>query len=313
MDKLAFLGRRLLQLVPVAIGITVVVFLMLRLIPGDPVRIMLGSRATPESIASLQRSLGLDQPLWQQYLLFVRNLLRGDLGTSLLYRQPVNELVLERLPATLWLVACSAVLAVLITLPLAILAARRKDTATDQVIRGGTLLSLAMPSFWVGIIFMMLFSLRLGLFPVSGLGDGGMLSRLHHLFLPSLTIALGMSAVLIRSLRSAILAVSRAEFVDTARAKGLPERRILTRHVLRNALISTVTILGVNIGWLIGSTVVIESLFAIPGLGGLMLASISGRDYPMVQGITLVFAALVVAVNILTDLSYAIIDPRVTL
>ncbi len=312
MDKFAFLGRRLLQLVPVAIGITIVVFFMLRLIPGDPVRIMLGSRATPEAIESLQRSLGLDKPIWEQYLLFVRNLLRGDLGVSLLYRQPVNELVLERLPATLSLVAYSAVLAVALTLPLAVLSARRKDTPVDQIIRGGTLLSLATPSFWMGIIFMMFFSLRLDLFPVAGLGDG-FVGRLYHLFLPSLTIALSLAAILIRSLRASILAVSRADFIDTARAKGITEQRILTRHVLRNALISTVTILGVNIGWLIGGTVVIENLFAIPGLGALMLASISGRDYPMVQGITLVFAALVVGVNILTDLSYAIIDPRVSL
>ncbi|MBA2598150.1 MAG: ABC transporter permease [Chloroflexia bacterium] len=312
MDKLGFLGRRLLQLVPVAVGITIVVFLMLRLIPGDPVRIILGSRATPEAIASLQRSLGLDKPLWEQYILFLGNLARGDLGMSLLYRQPVRALVLERLPATLWLVAYSAVLAVAITVPLAIVAARRKDRAVDQVIRGGTLLTLAMPSFWVGIIFMMFFSLRLDIFPVSGLGEG-VRDRLYHLFLPSLTVALSLSAILIRSLRSSIVAVTLADFVDTARAKGLTERRIMLKHILRNALISTVTILGVNIGFLIGGTVVIENLFAIPGLGALMLSSISGRDYPMVQGITLVFAVLVVAVNILTDLTYAIIDPRVRL
>jgi peptide/nickel transport system permease protein len=312
MDKLGFLGRRLLQLVPVAVGITVVVFLMLRLIPGDPVRIMLGSRATPEAIASLERSLGLDKPIWEQYVYFVRNLLRGDLGISLLHRQPVRELVLERLPATLWLVAYSAVLAVIITVPLAIVAARHKDRAVDQAIRGSTLLTLAMPSFWVGIIFMMVFSLRLDLFPVSGFGDD-VRDRLYHLFLPSLTVALSLSAILIRSLRSSIIAVTLADFVETARAKGLTERRIMLKHILRNALISTVTILGVNIGWLIGGTVVIENLFGIPGLGALMLTSISGRDYPMVQGITLVFAVLVVGVNILTDLTYAIIDPRVRL
>ena len=159
---------------------------------------------------------------------------------------------------------------------------------------------------------MMLFSLQLGLFPVSGYGDG-FLDRLYHLFLPSLTVALSLSAILIRSLRSSIVAVTLADFVDTARAKGLSERRIMLKHVLRNALISTVTILGVNIGWLIGGTVVIENIFAIPGLGALMLSSIGGRDYPMVQGITLVFAILVVGVNILTDLTYAIIDPRVRL
>jgi peptide/nickel transport system permease protein len=312
MDKLGFLGRRLLQLVPVAIGITIVVFFMLRLIPGDPVRIMLGSRATPEAIASLERSLGLDKPIWEQYVYFVRNLAQGNLGVSLLYRQPVRELVLERLPATLWLVAYSAVLAVIITVPLAIVAARNKDHAVDQAIRGSTLLTLAMPSFWVGIIFMMVFSLRLDLFPVSGFGDD-VRDRLYHLFLPSLTVALSLSAILIRSLRSSIIAVTLADFVETARAKGLTERRIMFKHILRNALISTVTILGVNIGWLIGGTVVIENLFGIPGLGALMLTSISGRDYPMVQGITLVFAVLVVGVNILTDLTYAIIDPRVRL
>ncbi|MDF2759663.1 MAG: binding-protein-dependent transport system inner rane component, partial [Thermomicrobiales bacterium] len=261
---------------------------------------------------SLERSLGLDKPIWEQYVYFMRNLSRGDLGISLLYRQPVRELVLERLPATLWLVVYSAVLAVMITVPLAILAARQKDRAVDQAIRGSTLLTLAMPSFWVGIIFMMFFSLRLGLFPVSGLGEG-VRDRLYHLFLPSLTVALSLSAILIRSLRSSIIAVTLADFVETARAKGLTERRIMLKHILRNALISTITILGVNIGWLIGGTVVIENLFAIPGLGALMLSSISGRDYPMVQGITLVFAVLVVGVNILTDLTYAIIDPRVRL
>ena len=272
----------------------------------------MGSRATPEAIASLERSLGLDKPIWEQYVYFVRNLAQGNLGVSLLYRQPVRELVLERLPATLWLVAYSAVLAVIITVPLAIVAARHKDHAVDQAIRGSTLLTLAMPSFWVGIIFMMVFSLRLDLFPVSGFGDD-VRDRLYHLFLPSLTVALSLSAILIRSLRSSIIAVTLADFVETARAKGLTERRIMFKHILRNALISTVTILGVNIGWLIGGTVVIENLFGIPGLGALMLTSISGRDYPMVQGITLVFAVLVVGVNILTDLTYAIIDPRVRL
>ena len=181
MDKLGFLGRRLLQLVPVAIGITIVVFFMLRLIPGDPVRIMLGSRATPRQSPSLERSLGLDKPIWEQYVYFVRNLAQGNLGVSLLYRQPVRELVLERLPATLWLVAYSAVLAVIITVPLAIVAARHKDHAVDQAIRGSTLLTLAMPSFWVGIIFMMVFSLRLDL-SVSGFGDD-VRDRLYHLFL----------------------------------------------------------------------------------------------------------------------------------
>ena len=224
----------------------------------------------------------------------------------------MRELVLERLPETLSLVVYSALLEVIITVPLAILASRKKDRAADQVIRGGTLLTLAMPSFWVGIIFMMLFSLRLGLFPVSGYGED-FLDRLYHLFLPSLTVALSLSAILIRSLRSSIVADTLPHFVDTARAKGLSEPRIMLKHILRNALISTVTILGVNIGWLIGGTVVIENIFAIPGLGALMLSSIGGRDYPMVQGITLVFAILVVGVNILTDLTYAIIDPRVRL
>jgi peptide/nickel transport system permease protein len=312
MNKLSFLGRRLLQLVPVAVGITIVVFLMLRLIPGDPVRIILGTRATPEAIENLERNLGLDKPLWQQYLIFVGNLLQGDLGASLSYRQPVRELVFERLPATVFLIVYSAALAICITLPLAILAARRKDRPTDQAVRGLTLLALAMPSFWVGIIFMIVFSRELDLFPVSGYGTG-FGGHLYHLFMPSLTVALSMSAILIRSLRSSIIAVAGADFVDTARAKGLTERRIMLRHVLRNALISTVTILGVHIGFLIGGTVIIENLFAIPGLGSLMLSSISARDYPTVQGITLVFAVMVVLVNILTDLTYAIIDPRVRL
>ncbi|MGI8486660.1 MAG: ABC transporter permease, partial [Thermomicrobiales bacterium] len=289
MNRVSFLGRRFLQLVPVAIGITIVVFLMLRLIPGDPVRLILGTRATPESIAQLERNLGLDKPLWQQYLFFMRNLLQGDLGTSLNYRQPVTSLVGERITPTLFLIIYSAVIAIMVTLPSAIWAAQRKDRPTDQVIRGATLLTLAMPSFWVGIIFMIVFGRKLGIFPVSGYGKG-LVEHLDHLFLPSLTVALPMSAILIRSLRSNIISMATADFIDTARAKGITERRIMTRHLLRNALISTVTILGVHIGFLIGGTVVIENLFAIPGLGALMLSSISARDYPMVQGITLVFA-----------------------
>jgi peptide/nickel transport system permease protein len=298
-------------MIPVLFGIVLVVFLMVRLIPGDPARIMLGTHATEEKLAELRAALGLDQPIWQQFALFLGNVVQGDLGTSLVYRRAVMEVIAERLPPTLFLVTYAAILSLLITVPLALVAALRQNRPADHAVRVGATLTLSMPSFWLGLNLLIIFAVRLRWFPVAGYGDD-FLDRVWHLFLPALTITLALAPMLIRSLRSSLIDVLRAPYVEFARAKGIQENRVLRRHVLRNAMISTVTILALNVGWLLGGSVVIETVFTIPGLGQLMVNSIYARDYPVVQGVTLVFGFIVIMITLLTDVVYSILDPRVS-
>jgi len=312
MDRITYAMGRLLQMVPTVIGITILTFLLIHLIPGDPVLVILGIKATPESIAALTKKLALDKPMWVQFCIFVKNLSRGDLGNSLVYRQPVMELIKHRLPLTLFLVGYSAVLSVVLTVPLSFLAALKKDTIIDQIIRGVFTTLLSAPSFWVGIVLLIILGIRIDIFPVGGVGQG-FTGRLYYLFLPALTISLRLTGILTRNLRDGIIAILTADYVDFARAKGLRERLVFTKHVLRNAMISTVTLLGLNIGWMVGGSVVIESVFALPGMGWTMVQAIFGRDYPIVQGFTLVFGILVSAVYLLTDIVYSFLDPRVTL
>jgi peptide/nickel transport system permease protein len=307
---MTFVFQRLLMLVPVAIGITIIVFFMIHLIPGDPARTILGIHATPRAIAILHRQWGLNRPLIDQYWLFMDHLVHGNLGQSLYYGVPAGGLIWSRLPATLWLICYAAVLAVLVSVPLAMIAASRKDAIRDQVVRVVPLLGLGMPPFWVGILLIYAFAIKFRLFPVSGYGSG-LGGHLHAMFLPALTVAIALAPVVIRSLRASMLNVLGAEYITTARAKGVPGRRLYLRHVLRNAVIPAVTVLGINIGFLIGGTVIIENVFAIPGIGQLMLNSIFERDFPVVQGVTLVFGVLVVLVNLLADMAYAGLDPRV--
>jgi peptide/nickel transport system permease protein len=312
MRYLSYVLRRLVHLLPVAFGITLVVFFMIHLVPGDPARTLLGTTATAEGVAALRASLGLDQPLWTQYLQFLGRLVRGDLGNSLFYKTDVNTLVFERLPATLWLLVAATVLSVLISVPLAVLAASRRGSAIDQAIRGVPLVGLGMPAFWVGIILILLLSLKAGLFPVAGFGTT-FLEHLHSIVLPGLTVALALTPILIRSLRTSMIGVLDSDYVVTANAKGLSHRRVILSHTLRNAAVSSVTVLGVNIAYLVGSTLVVERVFALPGLGTLMLDAIFNRDFAVVQGVTLVFAVMVVVINLLTDVAHAALDPRVQL
>jgi peptide/nickel transport system permease protein len=307
--SVAYLSRRLSQVLPLLLAISAAVFMILRLIPGDPAQIFLGQRATPEGVEQLRHQWGLDRPLFAQYASFVTRAARGDLGNSVVYDRPVTSLIAERLPATLALVGYAGVLTVALTGPLALLAALQRDRLADQVIRGIFSVALAMPGFWLGTMFILVFGLRLGWFPIAGYGGG--LGRLWHLFLPAFTIALSTAALLVRNLRTAILDVIRADYVRTAQAKGVPHRRVLVRHVARNALLSTITLLGARLGWLIGSSVIIEAVFAIPGIGSLMVGAIYGRDYPIIQGMTLVFATLVVLISLATDIVYTLLDPRV--
>jgi len=311
MDLPAYVARRLLHLVPVALGVTILVFFMIHLVPGDPARTMLGTHASPERIALLHKEWGLDESLPKQYVKFMQRLAHGDLGDSLFYRVPARELIVDRLPVTLWLIGYGTGLSILIALPLAAIAASRRDAVRDQVVRVVPLVGLGFPSFWVGIMLLLAFGLNMGrIFPVGGYGEG-FAGHIRAMFLPALTVAIAISPILIRSLRASLLSVLESDYITTARAKGLPERRVLIRHAMRNAVISTVAVLGVNIGYLVGGTLVIEQVFALPGVGQLMINSIFQRDFPVVQGVTLVFAILVVLVYLITDVVHSLLDPRV--
>ncbi len=307
-----FIGLRLVHTIPVIVGITLASFVLIHLVPGDPIRIMLGGKVSEERIAEINRDLGIDRPLHVQYVDFVTGAARGDLGESIILRRPVASVVGERLVPTIFLLTYASVIAILVALPLGIASALRRNRFTDHAIRIVTLIAFAMPAFWLGLILIRKFSLDLGLFPVSGYGDG-LLDHLHHLTLPAVTIGLFLAAMLVRSLRSSLIDVFSAEYIEAARARGLSESRIVLKHSLRNALIATVTVLAVNLGWLISSAVVIEKVFDVPGLGHLLVESIFTRDFPTIQALTLVFGLLVITINLLVDLSYAIIDPRVRL
>ena len=310
MGRMSFVFQRLALLVPTAVGVTIITFFMVHLIPGDPAVTVLGEHATPQAVALLHHEWGLDKPLAEQYWLFIDRLLHGNLGESLYYTVPVWGLITSRLPATLWLLCYAAVIAIVISVPLSVLAASRKDALRDHVVRVVPLLGLGMPAFWLGLILQTWLGTKLRLFPVTGYGSG-FVGHLHTMFLPSLTVAVALCPVLIRSLRASMLNVLGADFITTARAKGVPAPRLLVRHVLRNAVIPAVTVLGINVGFLIGGTLIVEQVFAVPGIGSLMIGAILQRDFPVVQGVALVFGVLVVLVNLLTDVAYAALDPRV--
>jgi peptide/nickel transport system permease protein len=308
----AYVGRRLLALLPILLGISILVFMLVHLIPGNPAVTVLGNKATPERVALLTHEWGLDRPLPSQYASFLGRLLHGDLGQSLFYDVGAGGLVIQKLPVTLFLIALSGLLAMLIAVPLAVLAATRRDRLPDHVVRAVPLVGLGFPQFWVGIILLLVFGLHLGqLFPVGEYGTGGFIDHLHHLILPSLTIALSISPILIRSLRASLLEVLESDYITMARSKGLPERRVLLGHGLPNAIISTVSVLGVNLAYLVGTTVVVEQVFNLGGIGQLMINSVFQRDFPVVQAITLAFAVLVVLVYLATDVAQALLDPRV--
>ncbi len=306
----SYVVRRLFQIIPLFLAVMVLVFVLVHLIPGDPVSALLGDRATPDIVARANRELGLDKPLLVQFGLFVNQVLHGNLGESINLKVPVLRLIGERLPVTLFLTVYAAVLGVLMAVPLAVLAAVRRNTWVDGLIRAVFQVGLSLPVFYVALQLLTLLGARLGIFPIGGYGDT-FGEHLYHLFLPALTLGLNLAAILLRTLRSSVVEVLTAEYVDFARAKGLRSRVIMTRHVLRNALISTVTLLGLNIGALIGGAVITETVFAIPGVGRLMVDAIFGRDYPVVQGLTLTFALLVSLVFLATDLIHARLDPRI--
>ena len=297
--------RRLVLLVPVALGVVTLVFLLLHLIPGDPVDAMLGEQAAPADREALRRALGLDRPVGEQYLTYLGGLARGDLGTSILSRRPVHEALLERLPASAELMAGAMAVALALALPLGILSALRPGTWVDTGAMTVAFLGISIPNFWLGPLLILLFSVQLGWLPIDG--RGGM----THLVLPAITLGTAMAAMLSRMVRASLLEVLAQDHVRTARAKGLSPTRVVLVHALPNAAIPVVTVIALEVGALLSGAVITEAVFDWPGLGTLLLDSIHGRDYPVVQGCVLLIAGLYVVTNLVADLLYATLDPRV--
>jgi peptide/nickel transport system permease protein len=302
-------ARRLLQAIPVLFGITLVSFILVHLLHGEPARTILGVHATPAAIASLRRQLGLDESLPAQYLKFVDHAVTGDIGHSYILGNSVGSIVIARLPVTLFLIAYAAVLAILLGIPLALLSALRVGRITDHTVRWTLVLLLGVPSFWLGIILVVYPGLKWGLFPSGGYGSG-FAGHLEHLFLPALVLALSFLAVLVRSLRASLLQVLATDYVSLARLKGVGTLRLYGLHILRTALRPAITIVGLNVSYLLGAAVVVESVFAINGIGGTLVSAIGGRDYPLVQGITLVFGLVVLLITLTVDLVQIRLDPR---
>ncbi len=307
-----FILARPLQLLPVLLGISIITFVLVRLIPGDPARVLLGAKSTPEAIARIRAQFGLDEPIWLQYLYFIKNLVLGDMGKSILYKMPVLQLIAERLAPTLLLILGSVLLALALAIPLASIAAVKRGRFADHAIRLFSTAGLGFPPFWLAIMLIILFSVKLDLFPVAGYGDSWG-DRLHHMVLPCFTVALALSAVITRNLRASMIAELASDHATAARARGLSEARVFWRHVLPNAVIPAINLLAVNIGWLIGGSVVIETVFSIPGMGQLLVRGIFTRDYMVVQSVAMVFACATVIVNFLADILTVAIDPRVEL
>lgn len=309
----SYLLGRLLQFIPTLFIVSIVVFLMVRAIPGDPAHILLGPTARPEQIEALRASMGLDEPIWKQYLWWIEGVLRGDLGRSWINNFPVAELIRQKLPATLALAIGAMTVAVLIAFPLGILSALRPGSWIDRFMGLYSGLMLAIPTFWLGVLLVLVVSLRLGWLPPSGYVpfSEDPLGAIRLLLLPSITLGAYLSAIFARFLRTAMSDVLAQDYVRTATGKGLPERAVVRNHVLRNALIPVVTMLGIQFGGLLGGAVIVEAIFDWPGLGRLLVTSISSRDYAVVQGTILLAATAFLIVNLLTDLTYGLLDPRI--
>jgi len=300
----------LLHSIWVLAAIIVVSFLVIRLIPGDPVVQMLGLQATPENIAAVNEDLGLDLPMGQQITSFVQRAFQGDLGTSIIKRAPVNDIVFDRLLPSVYLLLYATVLALIISVPLGALSAIYRNRVPDQIVRLTSMVSFAMPQFWLGLMLILLFAIQLDVLPSGGYGEG-FGGILLHLTLPALTIGLYLAPQLMRTLRSSLIEAIDSDYVEAARSRGYRESRVVGKLAMRNALVPLISVLSINIGFLISGTVIVEVVFQVPGLGALLVQSVLNRDYPVIQGLILVFGAMVILVNILADAAYAVVDPRV--
>ena len=302
---LSYILRRLVLTLPVLFGVATLVFSLIHLVPGDPAQAMLGDGASPEDIAQLRTRLGLDRPLTEQYARYLRGLVRGDLGTSLRTQQPVTTQIAERLPATAELASAAMLVAVALALPLGLIAAVWRGTWVDQSAMGLALVGISVPGFWLGPLLALIFSVELGWLPVSGRGS------FAHLVLPAITLGSALAAILARMTRASVLEELREQYVVAARARGVSRVRAVVVHALRNSLIPVVTILGLQLGAVLTGSIITETIFSWPGVGRLLIQSINFRDYPMVQGCILLIAVTYVTMNLVTDLVYGWLDPRI--
>ncbi len=305
--------RRLVQMIPALLLVSIAVFMIIHLIPGDPAEIIAGPNATDAQLEALTRQFGLDQPLWLQYVTWLRNALTGNMGHSFINNYPVNKMIALRVPATIELATAAAIVVVLISFPLGIMAALRPGSAIDFASTLFSALSFAVPGFWLAIMLILLFSLQLKLLPPSGRPDFGEqpTEHLKSLIMPAFTLGIGIAAKIARYLRSSMLEVLDQDYIRTARAKGLRERVVVVRHVLRNALIPVVTVLGLQTGDLLSGAIIVESVFAWPGIGRLTVQAIGWRDYSLLQADVLYIVLTFMVINLLTDLTYGFIDPRI--
>ena len=293
--------------------VVTVVFIIVRVTPGDPAAVMLGSDATPEDIAQLRTRLGLDAPLITQYVQFVLGILQGDLGQSIFLDQPVTEALAARAEPTFFLTLFSILIAVAIALPVGILSAVKRGSVFDQIVVSLTMVAASVPSFWLGLLLIQFLAVGQGWFPVAGYGgpDASFLTRLHHLVLPAIALGIVNSALITRFTRAAMLDVLGDDYVRTARAKGAGEGRVILKHALKNALIPIITVIGLSIALLVAGAVVTETVFGLPGVGNLVVSAVLRRDYPVIQGALLVVAAIYVLINFVVDMLYILVDPRV--
>ena len=330
---LSFISHRLLSLIPTILGIVIAVFLTVHLVPGDPAQVMLGERASAQSLAELRAEMGLDQPLHVQLYRFLSGLLRGDLGRSVKTHEPILEELRSRFPATVELTLASMLFASLFGIAAGVLSAVRRGTALDYAGMTASLVGVSMPIFWLGLILILLFSVKLGLFPISGrispdtfvpsvtglllidtLLSGNLRAfgdALHHLVLPAITLGTVPTAVISRMTRSSMLEVMREDYIRTARAKGLPERSVVLRHALRNSFIPVLTVMSLEFGYLLGGAVITETIFAWPGVGRWLLLSVEARDFRAIQGGVILLSTVFVLINLVADLLYAWLDPRI--
>ncbi|MCC6312530.1 MAG: ABC transporter permease [Thermomicrobiales bacterium] len=310
-----YIVRRIIGLIPVLLGVSIVVFLLMQLVPGDVAQALLGISARPEDVENLRRSLGLDRPIWVQYLSWLGMVLRGDLGISLQQRTEVLPFVMDRFQNTLILTVAATIVSLVIGLPAGVISATKQYSVFDRVSMLIALFSNSMPAFWLGLMAILIFSLKLHWFPTSGMwpvvGERTLPVLLSHLALPALTLGAASAAYTARITRSSMLEVIRQDYVRTARAKGLTERTVLARHTLANALLPILTVVSLQFGYLLGGAVLTETVFSWPGIGLALYNAISFRDYPLVQGAVLVVATSFVVVNLLTDLLYSFLDPRI--
>ena len=311
---IAYICRRFLSMIPSLFLASVIVFSFIHFIPGDPAQVMLGDQATPERVQQLRESMGLDRPLYVQYAKWIGGVLRGDMGQSIFFHKPVLDVIADRAETSLLIAVFSMILIIVVGVPIGILSAVRCNSRLDQFFSGASMFFASIPTFWLGLNLMLLFAVTLKWLPTSGfpsIVESGDWSNLRYLVLPCITLAAPNSALIIRLTRSSMLDVARADYVKTAWAKGLSEGSVTMRHIFRNSLISVVSALGFTFVALLAGTVVTETVFSLPGVGRLVVESLLRRDYPTIQGVILIVAFVYMLVNLLVDLSFAILDPRI--